>query len=312
MTETARALFWESDDRRATVPRPSRRSVYLLLGFAVAVLGLNWPIMVTGLESFTPIWMAAFRVGGAAIAAGVVGAMTGNLTVPPRRDVPMIVSVAIFRLATVMVLVFFALQLVPAGRASVLVWTSALWTVPIAAAFLGEKMSVRRWIGLIMGISGVLLLSEVWGNDWGERDVIVGTVLLLAAAIVNASTAVHIRGHRWTVNPLQALPWQLATAAIPLVVIGFVVEGAPAIDWTPEVVWVLAYQAVLASGCAFWAQTVVLRNLSAISTNLTMMGVPVIGVVSSAAVLDERITGPLALGMGFVMAGVALNLVSER
>lgn len=312
MSAPYRGLIWATDDAPGTERRLARPAIYGLLALAVIVLGLNWPIMVTGLRSITPIWMAALRVAGAAATVLVIGALTGNLVVPPRRDLPMIVSVSIFRLATVMVLVFFALRLVPAGRASVLVWTTSLWTVPIAAMFLRDRMSSRRWVALVAGVTGVVTLSEIWNNDWREPEVLLGTGLLLLAAIVSASTAVHIRRHHWTINPLQALPWQLVGAALPLALLGYVVDGPPVIDWTPQLIWVMGYQAVLASFVAFWAQIVVLRNLSAVSTNLTMAGVPVIGVISSAVVLGEDITAALLIGMALVLAGVALNVLSDR
>lgn len=288
-----------------------RTTAFLLLGTAVTILGLNWPILVFGLESITPVWMAAFRVGGTAVVVGIFLLVTANLVVPPRRDVPMILTIGVFRLALVIGLVFTALQLVPAGRASVLVWTASLWTVPVAAIFLGEGMTTRRWTGLVLGLVGVLILSEVWGNNWREVEVVVGTGLLLLAAMLNAVTAVYIRGHRWTIDAVQAVPWQMAAATVPLVVTGLIVDGPPAIDWTAELVLIMLYQTVLASGVAFWAQTVVLRNLSAVSTNLTMMGVPVLGVLSSAIVLGERITVALVLGMVLVMVGVAVNLLAD-
>jgi drug/metabolite transporter (DMT)-like permease len=223
----------------------------------------------------------------------------------------MIVSLAVFRLAAVFVLVFTGLELVPPGRSSVVVWTTSLWTVPIAAVFLGEKMSGRRWVGLSLGVAGVLVLFEPWGFDWQEPGVALGHGLLILAAITNAATAVHIRGHRWTITPLEAIPWQLLGAAIPLVILGFVVDGAPVIDWTPQLVWVVLYQGMVATGVAFWAQIVILRNFSAISTNLTLMAVPVVGVASSAILLGEQVTTALGIGLILVIVGVALNLLSD-
>ncbi len=309
--ETSRRVEASKVTHRAFEVRLTRATVFLLLAVAVVILGLNWPILVLGLESVTPIWMAAFRVGGAAIVFGLFLALSGNLTLPPRRDVPMILTIGVFRLATLMGLVFTALQLVPAGRASVLVWTASLWTVPAAAIFLGERMTARRWVGLALGLLGVLILSEAWGNNWREIDVIVGTGLLLLGAMINAVTAVYMRGHHWTIGAMQAVPWQMGAAAAPLIVAGLIVEGPPTFDWTTELVLIMLYQTVLASGLAFWAQTVVLRNLSAVSTNLTMMGVPVLGVASSAIVLNEPITAALALGMVLVMAGVTINLLAD-
>jgi drug/metabolite transporter (DMT)-like permease len=108
------------------------------------------------------------------------------------------------------------------------------------------------------------------------------------------------------------MPWQLVAATMILVVLGFAVEGPPVIDWTPQLVWIILYQGVLASGIAFWVQIVILRNLSVVSTNLTLMAVPVVGVVSSAIILGEDVTTSLLLGLILVVAGVALNLLSDR
>jgi drug/metabolite transporter (DMT)-like permease len=312
MSGLQRSLVWNPAEDRPPLATLSRPVVYALLVTAMLILGLNWPVMATALQSITPIWMAAIRVGGAAIAVGIVALLSGNLVVPPRRDLPMIISVSIFRLGAVMVLVFFALRLVPAGRASVLVWTTSLWTVPLAALFLGERMTRRKWLGISIGIAGVIVLSEIWRNDWSETSVSVGVGLLILAATVSAATAVHIRRHHWTIRPLQALPWQLIGAVVPLIILGLIVDGPPAIEWSQRLVWIMVYQAVLASGVAFWAQIVVLRNLSAVSTNLTMMGVPVIGVISSSLALDEAITTTLLVGMVLVMAGVTMNLSSTE
>jgi drug/metabolite transporter (DMT)-like permease len=219
---------------------------------------------------------------------------------------------AVFRLTTVFILVFTGLQLVPAGRSSVVVWTTSLWTVPIAAVFLGERMTGRRWAGLALGITGVVVLFEPWSFDWGQSDVTLGHGLLILAAIVNAATAVHIRGHRWTMTPLEAAPWQLVGAAIIMVTLGMAVDGPPVIDWTPQLVWVVLYQGVLATGVAFLAQIVILRNVAAVSTNLTLMAVPVVGVVSSAILLREPVTTTLAVGLLLVILGVAINLLSDQ
>jgi drug/metabolite transporter (DMT)-like permease len=294
------------------VKKLGRPVIYGLLATVVLVLGLNWPIMATGIKSIPPIWMGVFRVAGATAVVLTIGLARGKLTVPRRQDLPIIASMAVFRLATVFVLVFTALQMVPPGRSSVVVWTTSLWTVPIAAVFLGEHMSGRRWVGLTLGIAGVIVLFEPWGFDWTEPDVALGHALLILAAITNAATAVHIRAHRWATSPLEAIPWQLFGAGSILVVLGLVVEGPPVIDWSPQLVWVVLYQGVLATGIAFWAQIVILRNLSAVSTNLTLMAVPVVGVSSSALLLGEDITTSLAIGLVLVIIGVAINLLSDR
>ncbi|NIR38934.1 MAG: EamA family transporter, partial [Actinobacteria bacterium] len=75
-------------------------------------------------------------------------------------------------------LVFLALEIVPPGRSSILIWTSSLWTVPIAAAFLGERMSRLRWAGLLAGVAGILFVFEPTRLDWGDSRVLLGHGML--------------------------------------------------------------------------------------------------------------------------------------
>jgi len=278
----------------------------------VLILGLNWPVMATGVTSISPIWMGALRIGTAMLLMVGLAMARGKMALPPRRDLPIVASMALFRLAAVSVLVFTALELVPAGRSSVVVWTTSLWTVPIAAIFLGERMTGSRWIGLALGIAGVLALFEPWHFDWTEQGVALGHALLIVAAITNAATAVHIRAHRWSIAPLDAMPWQLLAATSILVILGFAFEGAPVIEWTPQLVLIVLYQGLLATGIAFWVQIVILRRISAVSTNLTLMAVPVVGVISSSIILGEDVTTSLVVGLVLVIIGVAVNLLSDR
>jgi drug/metabolite transporter (DMT)-like permease len=304
--------IWVEPDMAREERRLNRGAIYILLVLAVLILGLNWPIMATGLTAISPIWMGVFRVAGACVVIVIIGSFSGNMRIPPLRDVPIIASLAVFRLAAVFLLVFSALKLVPAGRSSVVVWTTSLWTVPIAAVFLKERMTAQRWAGLAAGILGVVILFEPWGLQWGDPGVALGHFLLIVAAITLAATSVHIRGHRWTITPLASLPWQLAMATILLTVLGLAIEGLPEIQWTPQLVGVVVYQGLLASGIAFWAQIVVMRNLGAVSANLSLTAVPVVGVLSSAVLLGESITPTLAVGLVLVIFGVALNLATDR
>ena len=312
MTGPIKDLIWETDPAAEKGRNLTRPAIYGLLALVIFLLGFNWPLMSIALESITPIWMAVFRLAGAFVVVFAIGAVVGNLRRPPRRDLPMIASLAIFRLGAVFLLVFTALQIIPPGRSSVIVWTTSLWTVPIAAVFLGEHITSRKWLGLATGIFGVIVLFQPWTFDWTEPEVAVGHALLLLAAIINAATAVHIRGHHWTITPLGAMPWQLAGAAIPMTAIALILDGTPTIDWTPQLAAIVAYQGALATGTAFWAAIVVLRNLGAVSTNLTLMAVPAVGVLSSALLLDEVITTSLVIGLLLVIVGVTINLLSDR
>lgn len=278
-----------------------------LLAATVLVLGMNWPLLAIGLEEISPLWLVTLRLQGATIVIFTISFLTGRLQAPRRADRPVLLSVAFGRLILVMALVFTALRLVPPGRASVLVWTSSLWTVPIAVAFLGEHMTRRRWVGIVLATAGIGVMVEPW-NAQIDVGVLAGYGLLLLAAVIQAATAVHIRYHRWQSIPIELLPWQLLVAVVPMTLTTLGLEGLPSIDWSPLLVFIVAYQGALATGFAMWAQLTVLRVLPAITTNLALMMVPVIGLVSSIIVVDEVLTMPAAVATGMIGAGVLLGV----
>lgn len=276
---------------------------YLLLLGTVLVLGFNWPLLAIGLRDISPLWLASLRVSSAAVIIFCLAIFTGRLVLPTRGDASVIVSVALGRLIIVMILVFIALTLVPPGRSSVLVWTASLWTVPLAVRFLGEPMTARRWLGLGIGIVGILFLVEPWGTDI-DTSTAVGYGLLLLAAMAQAVTTVHVRGHAWVATPLALLPWQLLLAALPMTAATVFLEGIPEVEWTPELVAIIAYQGALATGFAMWAQMTVLQILPAVPTNLTLMMVPVVGLLSSIVVVDESVSLAAIFGAALIGLGV--------
>ncbi|MPZ54504.1 MAG: EamA family transporter, partial [Acidimicrobiia bacterium] len=78
----------------------------------------------------------------------------------------------------------------------------------------------------------------------------------------------------------------------------------PQVEWTLQLVAIVFYEGALATGFAMWAQMTVLQSLPAVPTNLTLMTVPVVGLISSVVVVDETVT--LAAIFGAVLIGIGV------
>lgn len=287
----------------------ARASTALLLGLVVLILGFNWPILATGLRSISPVWLSALRLGGGLVIVLLITALTGDLHRPRRDDQPIIWSVGVGKLALTYLLVFTALRILPPGRSSVLAWTSPLWTAPLAVAFLGERMTRARWIGLGFGAAGLFFLFEPWVLDWSDVEVVWGHVLLIAAAFLNAATMVHIRHHGGSRGTaMQLMPWQMLAGAVPVTAIALLVEGWPRIEWTPQLIAIVVYQGSLGAAFTVWAQQIILRRISATSTNLILMAVPVVGLLSSAVLVDDPLTVGAVVGLILILIGVGANI----
>jgi drug/metabolite transporter (DMT)-like permease len=289
-----------------------RPAVYVLAAATVTVLGLNWPIMSAGVDLVPPLWLASFRMAGAAAVIAIGLATKGELRRPDRADRPILLSVGLGRLGLVTALVFVALSWVPPGRSSIVVYTSALWTAPLAMVFLHERLTGLRVIGVSAGVLGIVLLLEPWTLDWGDTQLLLGLGMLLTAAVVNAASTVHIRGHRWNATPLELMPWQLALAAAPITLLALMGEGMPDVGWSPDTIGIVAYQIALGSAFGFWGLLTISRSLPAITANLLLMAVPVVGLLSSVVLVDEPLTPTVVCSLALVLTGVGLGIASDR
>jgi len=276
----------------------------VLLALLVVIWGANWPIMKIGLGHIQPLWFAAIRLGLGFLTMVIVLLPLGRLRLPPRGDWPVVVSLGLLNMGLFMVLVNLALMVVPAGRSAILAYTTPLWVAPGAALFLGERMSPGRWMGVLLGLGGVVVLFNPLGFDWSDDRAVTGNGLLLLSAVLWAAAIVHVRGHRWQASPLELAPWQLLVALVPVTGLAVLLEGAPRSDGSAELIWAMLYNGTLATAFAFWASVTVNRLLPALTVSLSFLCVPAGGLVFSAMMLGEGLSATNVAGLALIVAGI--------
>jgi drug/metabolite transporter (DMT)-like permease len=284
---------------------------YALLPLVVLVWGANWPLMKLGLVYITPFWLAVGRLALGAVTLFLVLALTGRLARPTRRDLPILVSIAIFQMALFLPLANYGLRHVPAGRSAVLAYTTPLWVVPGALLFLGERLTALKLAGFACGILGVAVLFNPLALDWSKRDVVLGSAALMLAAMSWSAAMLHIRRHRWHLSALQLMPWQLTLAFLLLLPMALVADGLHGIEWNATSISVLLYNGPLATAFCYWAATTISRALPAITSSLSFLAVPAAGILASQLVLGERPDLALLAGFGLILAGVTFVTLSD-
>jgi drug/metabolite transporter (DMT)-like permease len=283
------------------------------LALVVLIWGANWPTMKVGLAHIGPMWFAAARFWMGSLCLFAVLAWQGRLALPTRRDLPVLLSVGLTQMALFQPIVNFGLIHVNAGRAAVLVYTTPLWVVPGALLFLGETIGALKWAGVALGVVGVGVLFNPFGLDWTNRDVVIGSFLLMAAAMMWGIAVLHIRSHRWHLSPLQLTPWQLLLAAILVTPAAAIFEGGAGPDWSLPLLYALLYNGPVATAFAFWAATSISRALPAVTSSLSFLAVPAMGVLLSGLSLGEVPDLSLLGGFGSILGGVLLvNLADWR
>lgn len=291
------------------MPQSPERRAYLLLAAVIVTWGLNWPLIKFGLAYITPLWFAATRALLGAACLFVVMAARRRLRWPARADLGLLVSVGVLQVGVNLALVHIAVQLIEAGRSVILAYTTPLWVTPLAALFLGEKLTLRKLAGVGLGIAGLAVLFGPTAVVLADPASLLGNALPVLAAMISAGAIVHVRWRGASVNAFDLAPWQVLAGAAVVMPIALIVEGTPAITWSAPLAMVLAYNGALATAFGLWAYVVVMRDLPAVSTAIGSLGVPVVGLLASAVILGESLSLDKGLGLALIITGVLVVTV---
>ena len=289
----------------------SRREGPAALLTVVVCWGLTWPVNKVLLEDLSPAWMMALRSAIATVGLFAIALARGRLVVPPRADLPVVLSITLLHMVGFGVLAAWGLRLVPTGRSVVLAYTTPLWVVPGAWLFLGERLTARRIIGVSVGLIGLVTLFNPTAFDWTSRNAILGNGAILIAALLWAASILHIRGHRWRATPLDLVPWEMLLATAIVTPLAYALDGAPAPTWSGRLVALLLYAGIPGTAVAYWATALASRNLPAVTTALGLLATPVLSVVVATLWLGEPLTVALVVAIVLILGGVAIGARSE-
>lgn len=284
-----------------------RSTAIILMGVVIVAWGLNWSVGKAVLDYLPPIWATALRTVPACLALWLLCALTRQIKIPVKSDIPVILSVGLLHMVAFSVLASIGLQYVPAGKSVVLAYTTPLWVLPAAWYFLNEALTMRRLLGMAIGMAGLTVLLQPGAFDWHDRDTLYGHGLILLAALCWAICIVYGRAHQWTASTFQLLPWQILVAATVQLVLALVLEGIPAIEWSWRLILLLAYGSFIGTVLAYWAMNTVNRGLPASVVSMALLGVPIVGLGFSAIALDEALSAQLLVATALIVGGIALG-----
>lgn len=277
----------------------------MLLALLALTWGVHWVVVKQGLQYMPPLTYGAFRMIGGLLTMVALLGVQGKLQRPPREDYPIIASVGLLQIAVGVLIMNFALQAVPAGRSAVLVYAMPLWVAVLL--WLGFRVTPRRneAIGLVLGLTGILVLVNPTVIDWGVPLELAGTIALIVNGVLWAAVTIHIRRHTWRSTPLLLQPWMLLIAGIPIVAAALLFEQGRDIAWGLPLVLALLYSGPLATAFANWASQSITRSLGPLASAMGFLATPVVGLAAGAIILQEQLGLIDLLGFGMVLGGIA-------
>lgn len=285
-----------------------------VLALVVAVLwGANFTAIHASLEHFPPFFLAALRFA-------VIAVPTVLLVPRPAVRLRWLLGYG----AGFGVLQFAFLYLamttgMPAGLSSLVLQSSAPFTVVLAAWLLRERLSGRQVVGAVLAVAGLGGIAVHRGLVGGQAALL--PVLLTVAGGLGWALGNLASRQARPDSPLRLMLWMSVVPPLPMLALSLALEGPDAIGRSLTTLGApasgpallgLAYTVVVATvvGSGLWT-ALLARNPSSSVAPFSML-VPVVGIAVAALVLGERVAGvELALG-ALVVGGVLLGSLRPR
>ncbi|GEM_PF-4307 len=292
-------------------PVPTRDRLLALI--VVLCWGLNFPAIHLSLEQFPPFFLVALRFALLAIP---------TVLFVPRPQVPWRWLLGYGLGFGVLQFAFLYLAMdtgMPTGLASLVLQSSAPFTVLIAGVWLRERITGRQALGIgiaVAGLAGIALVRAGGGAQAGVLPVL----LTLCGGLGWAFGNVCSRQAR-TTEPLRFMLWMSVVPPLPMLALSLLVDGPAAIGrslttlTTGTAVWALvglAFTVLIATvvGSGIWT-SLLARHPSSVVAPFSLL-VPVVGFASSWLAFDER-PAPAELVLGAVIiAGVLIASAPGR
>ena len=193
---------------------------------------------------------------------------------------------------------------VPAGVAALIIALQPLLMALCAGPVLGEKVHLRHWGGLIVGLAGLALVlmpkfghAAAWAGDlYALTAAILSVLALTFGTLYQKARASHI---------------DVRAGLLPQYIAAAVVSGLWAwmfetrvVNWTPELIGALAWLVGVLSIGAISLFLLLLRENAAWRTSALFYLIPPVTAATAWIMFGEKMSLIQLLGMTLVMAAV--------
>lgn len=191
-------------------------------------------------------------------------------------------------------------QVYPIARGS-----APLMTAAITSIFVGEKLSVLGWAGIVALVAGVLLLSARGGRHLAEIDRRAIGFALFTALTICAYSVVDGIGARLSANPNAYSVWLFIGIAVVMVPYALYRDGR---DVVPAMhrFWLRGFAGgalqVFSYGIAIWAMTVAPIAIVATLRETSVL----FGAAIAVVVLKEPLRAARVLAACLIVCGLIL------
>ncbi len=208
---------------------------------------------------------------------------------------------------------FIGTRLSSAHNGAIITSASPAFILLFAGLMLGEKLTTRKLLSVLMATAGVIIVVG-WDTGTGGEWALAGNLALIGAAVTWALLSVLARKFSANLSPLVITTGAVFWAAIMTTPIMFVEwRFLPVTGLDNPLLWgAVIYLGVVATAGAFYFWNKGLSLVEAGTGSVFFFLQPVVGAVLGWLVLGEQLTTSFFIGGGVIMLAVLIASLPSR
>ena len=289
---------------------PQVNATDLLMVLIVTVSwGMNYPVMKFVVNSYPPSAFRSFTFLIGCMALGSYAHFKGISIFVPKHERKALFKLSLFNMVGWHLPMIYGVSLLNSGRAAIIGYTMPVWALLASAVLYREKITITALLGIALAMSAALLLA--WGSagEWGNHPI--GIAVMLAAAITWGVGNAMMKNSKLSVSGITLTFWALFIAFFFFLAITIIFER-DLWEWPTLMQWLaILYGGVITFAVSYVAWFHVARKLSAVSSGLSIMLVPVFGVTGGALILGEAVTLPDIIALVLILLSMLVVLFPD-
>ena len=204
-------------------------------------------------------------------------------------------------------------QGMPAGITALICSLQPVLVSIFSSIFFKEQLTLRKWLGLGLGLLGLIMVIAPKLNGSGDRELpTVGVVAIFIALLGGTSGTLLQKKFGSGVEVLSGTSWQYVATGILMGSLALIFEGDQSITWNASFIFSLTWLIVALSIGAILILYFLLARSSASSVSSLYYLVPAVTAVEAYFLFGEKIGLVTAVGTLVTIAGVALVVAQGR
>jgi drug/metabolite transporter (DMT)-like permease len=204
-------------------------------------------------------------------------------------------------------------QGMPAGITALICSLQPVLVSVFSSIFFQEKLSPRKWLGLGLGLAGLVLVIAPKLQASGDQGLPTAGVIAVFVALLGGTSGTLLQKKFGSgVEVLSGTSWQYVATGILTGSLALIVEGGQSITWNASFIFSLAWLIIALSIGAILILYFLLARSSASSVSSLYYLVPAVTAVEAYFLFGEKIGLVTAVGTLVTIAGVALVVRQGR